>query len=290
MTSAEGAGPGLKSAAGLRRNPYLLDATRLTWVLRAAFENWLWPSALRLLASRLQNVIPRAGSVLYEQRLVLRTREGPRFRLRLRDLDGPAYVFGSGEYDFEVIDWSRVRTVVDAGAHVGGFTLWAARRANCRILALEPNPETYELLAENVRRAGILSRVTLFNAALAGGSGTRTLHTPPGPSHGDSVAIEKGGGSVEVRAMTLSELLASGGIEHVDLLKLDVEGAEYEVIKEIHLDLLRGAGVIMIECHDVPGQSPALIVDKLRAAGASVASDLEASGMLLAWREPPARR
>jgi len=86
--------------------------------------------------------------------------------------------------------------------------------------------------------------------------------------------------------MTLVEAIADAGYESVDFLKLDIEGAEYELFATASLSLLSQARLIVIECHLVEGATAQQLIDKLHMAGFAVASELTTSGLVLAWHEP----
>src|SRR6202011_6056602 len=152
-------------------------------LLESAFKNWRVPGYLGSIVYRIRRISPSLFDRLMNIRVVLKTREGPWLVARLRDVNGPAEVFGVGEYEIPGLDWSGVKYVVDAGAHVGGFSLWAAARSQCRILALEPNPATRALLQANGRIAKLDSRVEVRPWALAATKGTRRFHAA-----GDSAA------------------------------------------------------------------------------------------------------
>ena len=127
--------------------------------------------------------------------------------------------------------------VVDAGANIGVYTLLAARAAGPagRVIAFEPDPHTFEILSENVSRNG-LSNVVLVNGALAGEPGTMLLYQVPGHPALASLSSANARNSferVEVQVTTLDSALADLGIERVDVMKLDTQGAE--------IDILRGA-------------------------------------------------
>ena len=149
--------------------------------------------------------------------------------------------------------------VVDAGAYVGLYTLRAARLVGPRglVVSLEPLPESFAYLAANVRLNGLRNVVPL-RACLAGSSGVRTLYVPESTVNATLVkeyAETVGGtwGEVGVRALTLGDIVERLG--HVDLLKLDIEGAEAEVLESPGLDPHRVRRVV-VEVHvDVVGPS-----------------------------------
>jgi FkbM family methyltransferase len=202
--------------------------------------------------------------------LRLRTRNGPVLTARLRDLGGPTDVFGMGEYGFATVDWPDVRFVIDLGAHIGSFTVWAVTNYHCRALAVEPNPETFALLGRNVDRFG--GDVRCVQAAVARASGTRSL-TLGEDSAGNALASEPATTptrSVEVVAITLREAIEMAGFPSIDILKMDIEGAEHEILTNLHPGLLDGVRSVLVECHRVPGRSSEAIVQALAREGFSI--------------------
>ena len=255
--------------------------------MRSGFENWFWPSAAGKLALTLGAWTPRWSARLLDARVLLRARDGPRVRTRLRDIGSPVEVFGQREYDFSVIDWTRARAVVDLGAHIGAFVLWVAALGPARVFALEPNPEAGRLLAENLERAGLGGRVSWRPQAVAAQAGPRLLQVPPFSPSASLLAVPGAGAvGVEVEAVTLPQALAESGFDRVDVLKVDVEGAEYEVFADLPPGTLGRVGAVLVECHPLPGRGPGAVAEQLRGQGFRVASQPTRGGhqMLVAWR------
>src|SRR5438128_4623402 len=72
----------------------------------------------------------------------------------------------------------RCRTILDCGANVGIFSVWAARRrADARIVALEPFPATFAALEANIRENGLAHRVQCVPVGLAAAPGRRLIRT-----------------------------------------------------------------------------------------------------------------
>lgn len=127
---------------------------------------------------------------------------------------------------------------VDIGANVGIYTLAVATHlgAGGRILALEPNPPAFERLVFNVEatRAGRAEwpRVDAVALGIDAIEGEIDLHLDPENLGGSSVATHAAvaarttGGSVRIACRPLLALLREHAIEHVDALKIDIEGAE----------------------------------------------------------------
>jgi FkbM family methyltransferase len=165
----------------------------------------------------------------------------------------------------EVIEWGiyrpvfehvrNVRTVVDLGANVGLTSLcFAAHWPGCRIIAVEPNPETFGVLEQNLsalvkRGRGQLVRAAIWSreANLAGDSsvprekfnGFRVGEA----TAGDDTAADRYPG------ISMSWLMRRYGLEDIDLLKIDIEGAETELFRG-DISWLTRIGAIAIEFHE----------------------------------------
>jgi FkbM family methyltransferase len=210
-----------------------------------------------------------------------RMRDGSRMRCRIADGGGLLSVHVDRDYDIPGIDWPNVRTIVDIGAHVGGFTVWAALRAPAaRCLAVEPNPETFSMLVRNIRDNGLSDRVTAVNAAVAGAPGTGSLELIE-HSLGTRLA-RHGDGKVSVEVTTMRALMASAGMQQVDVLKIDCEGMEYEVFGSMDSADLARFRVVACEYHPEPGHDVVELDTLLRTAGFQVRRPEEPLGVLWA--------
>jgi FkbM family methyltransferase len=158
-------------------------------------------------------------------------------------------VFVGGEYGDYLPD-QPPRLIVDAGANVGSATLWFRERfPEARVIAIEPNPEAFERLQRNV---GDDPNVDVVNAALADSDGKASFALASRTSlQGRLGGGTNGAGVLEVDALTLgtvSERFAAGA--RIDLLKLNIEGAEWPVLARP----LANVGTIAMEVHEpVPG-------------------------------------
>jgi len=86
-------------------------------------------------------------------------------------------IFNENTYSFEI---SAEYTVIDIGAFIGGYTAYAAKKAQ-RVISFEPNPESFLLAQKNIRLNN-LNNVELYQMCVAGGSDKRELtiylHSP----------------------------------------------------------------------------------------------------------------
>jgi FkbM family methyltransferase len=122
--------------------------------------------------------------------------------------------------------------IIDAGGNIGMATLWFSLKfPNARITTVEPDPVTFELLKANIAD-NHLDRVTPLQVALADTAGSIEFFVDPdkpGSLTNSADVLRMSGNPVTVPAMRLSDLVDGP----VDLLKLDVEGAELEIVGEM---------------------------------------------------------
>jgi len=137
---------------------------------------------------------------------------------------------------------ARAKLFVDVGAEIGFYAYLAARCMpdGGKIIALEPDPVRCDLLRELL---GLCERVRIIEAAASDSRGTCTLSKPRGCSATEA-CVE--GESFEAATVALDELLAG---QQVDLVKLDVEGAEARVLFGMRGLLAQGRAVVLLECH-----------------------------------------
>ncbi|MFN7990613.1 MAG: FkbM family methyltransferase [Candidatus Micrarchaeia archaeon] len=145
--------------------------------------------------------------------------------------------------------------VIDIGAHIGAFSVFAAS-AGATVESFEPHPDNHRMLRANLRINGFAS-VKTHNAAVGGKEGRRRLFLPENESCCNSFFPQgKDLPSAEVDCTTLDKIVLGSGIRQVDLLKLDCEGAEYEILMSASDGALSRIRKISLEYHDglVPGR------------------------------------
>lgn len=120
-------------------------------------------------------------------------------------------------------------TFIDIGANIGAYSLFVAAKAgrSARILAVEPQPEVFARLAFNIAQ-NPFGTIKAVACALADKPGELTLFIDTANRGESSVRILRSTSTstIKVPAMTLLALVESEGYEHLDAIKLDVEGAE----------------------------------------------------------------
>ncbi|NTU83391.1 MAG: FkbM family methyltransferase [Chloroflexales bacterium] len=143
--------------------------------------------------------------------------------------------------------------VIDIGAGLGDFAIMVAKRhPQARVLAFEPFPESAALCRRNVA-LNAAANISLIECAVGGSSGTASLDISSPESVQYSTVSGAGSSSVAVQKRTLAEVFAEHGIDRCDLLKLDCEGAEFEILLTLDPALIARIEGISLEYHDGAG-------------------------------------
>lgn len=121
-------------------------------------------------------------------------------------------------------------TLLDIGAWVGPVTLWAARHANAHVVALEPDPEAYRQLVENIKENGLTGQVEAINAAASVAVGVVSLWSVD-DHWGESTSSMtlRNGIELKVPAVDIAAVVRSIG-PALSLVKCDIEGGETTIM------------------------------------------------------------
>jgi len=175
--------------------------------------------------------------------------------------------FVDGIYN-QFFSGSRINTAIDIGANVGLFTEWVLDRFgnDTRIIAVEPNSKA--CLSFESMHSG-KENVTLDKLAVTSTDG-ETIKLMINPENTLISSIEGNGEGYsdfeEIQTISLKGILKKYNLKEVDLLKVDVEGAEYDIFSSADGEVFRKFKHLLIEFHNSQGRAPALI-SKIVSAG-----------------------
>lgn len=206
----------------------------------------LWYDAI---ARWLTHRVPRtaARAIVRGHRVLVRDRLTPidafDFRLAVSPQDNIGHhLFYYGAYESEQVElWRRLlgngrdSVVLDVGANIGYYSLIAATHRNVRrVVSFEPNPLVLPALRYNVAlNPGVADKISIADVAVGDSDGVVKFYRNR-ESHNFGLGSMRAQGSdpvtVEVPLVRLDSFLPSQKLEHVDLIKIDVEGAEAAVI------------------------------------------------------------
>lgn len=152
-------------------------------------------------------------------------------------------------------------TVVDIGGHIGIFSLFASKRAKMgKIFCFEPNPNNFSLLQKHIEINNI-KNILCYNLAVSNNvkvkefyiaknryfTGRHSLLPYNGPSD-----------KILVKSTSLENIIKMNNIDRINFLKLDCEGAEFEILFNLKNDILNRIDRISMEFHNIDEKNNAI--------------------------------
>lgn len=142
--------------------------------------------------------------------------------------------------------------IVDIGANIGVFSVFAAQKTKNFVYAFEPVPENFVFLQKNIE-ANKVGNVKIFNCGISAKKGTENIDMN-GVSGGHFV-YGSGKGSenrkaMEIKVESLRNIMDENNIMEIDMLKIDCEGCEGKIFKSLPLEYLQRIKRISMEFHD----------------------------------------
>jgi FkbM family methyltransferase len=173
--------------------------------------------------------------------------------------------------DYKLLDpaITKAKTLIlDIGAHTGYFAIYAsALNPTTQILSFEPELSNFKLLKENLKQNRI-HNAKAKNLAVAGKEGTRTLILSE-DSHNHSLIEEAANNpkeTITIQTTTLDKILSNATT--CDLVKMDVEGAEYEILAATQPETFAKIKTLFIEYHEfTPDQNHKTLTRTLEKQG-----------------------
>jgi FkbM family methyltransferase len=258
-------------------SPDASNPVRRHWLTRgfvAVFVERRLPHRVQLILDRLAVLVGIPEKTLRIDRL--------RVRVRRRTVDEIFVQKVLVQADYNP-DGRRLNgAIVDIGANIGSFALYASQTAD-RVIAVEPEAENYRLLTENIRR-NALSHVTPIRAAVAAEPGVVQLNcTPQGGFHSIAFVHPTTTSVQSIKAITLPQILDEYGITRCSLLKLDCEGAEHQILLNLPYEYYARIDRIALEYHLSPDEDAAnaqlnALLVRLTAAGMSIDRNIRFTG------------
>lgn len=153
-------------------------------------------------------------------------------------------------------------TVIDVGAYTGNSSIYFAIQGAERVIALEPNPKSFEIAKENIKTNNLENKVILLPYALAKEDGEAEFRISTERPAASSLSfkplevIENIIGKkhyeqvIKVKTISINSLIDQFSIPTISLLKLDCEGCEYEIIPNISEEIYSRIENIVLEFHD----------------------------------------
>ena len=201
--------------------------------------------------------------------VVFETKAGLKIKIRVKSTDLMALtnVWMINEYDIESFKIDQDDIVIDVGAHIGLFSLLASQFCKAgKIFSFEPISENFDLLVSNLELNHI-ENIFPFNVGVSKNSGELNLFLNTDQS-AHSI-FSRSQESITVKSTSLQKIFDEKKISSCKLLKLDCEGAEYDIIDSLPVEYLDKIQNMAIEYH-LADTKPELIKNlilKIKNAG-----------------------
>jgi FkbM family methyltransferase len=173
----------------------------------------------------------------------------------------------------------RARCILDVGAGWGAFSVYAAARAPwARIVALEPHPADYSHLYDQLAANQLNQRVTALKLAVAAEAGAGWMDADRTAPRVIGRSAERPPSTVPVKAVTLLEALdralAITGADRIGLVKMDIAGAEHDILPHVAPEAISDVDGWVLSYH--PSGPKAPLFAALQRAGLRLEQDAEA--------------
>ena len=178
--------------------------------------------------------------------LVLRT--GNKFKIgHYLDALTIKEIFIDREYNIKL---DNPKTIIDIGANIGTFSVLIAQKyPRSKIYSYEPAKETFKLLKYNLKLNSTFN-VTANKLGVSKKSGSAIFYTYPASGLSSLSNKRKGAVREKVKLTTLGEIFKTENLRSLDLIKMDTEGAEYEILMNAPDNVLFKVKNIVLEYHD----------------------------------------
>ena len=240
------------------------DDLLLTKLVRPIFMYENWPDIYKIILNKYQG-----------QQIIYRLRNGVRFIANARSKDFLIIeeTWGAMSYVKYGIQINPTDVVVDIGAYIGDFTIYASRMAYAgKVLAYEPLLSTFQLLSKNIE-LNKSNNVDIFNVGISETNKKIKLFVPKNAEFGTSMMdITKYGECVEVEALAISmrEIITKNKLSKIDLLKIDCEGAEFEILSSTPKNIFSRIKQIVLEYHQLNDMKVTDLVELLQSMNYNV--------------------
>jgi FkbM family methyltransferase len=218
----------------LRRIPIVIvDLIKMLWRIR------LFKQPLQLVIAYFAQTSPP------ENKFELRSGHTIKLSSNEHDSLTVMVIFCRREYGAIVDD----SIVIDIGANIGVFSLYAALNGASKVYAYEPNPEAFQSLVDNIVINRLENVIIPFNFGVSG-IDNEVIFINNQSSPYNKVESTAGSDTFEINTISLKSILDSIGEPLVDLCKIDCEGAEYDVLFNTTGDYLTRIKNFRLEHHD----------------------------------------
>ena len=228
-----------------------------TWTISFVSDWWPYMSPRSILRLRDFELRSARGTLVNGRRLDLEMKSPIRGKISLREVGSDILTFDEvikeEVYKGVLTHLRHCETIIDLGANIGLTSLYfGSHYPSSKLFAVEPNPDTYEILTSNLKQLIEVGRCRTLKVAVWGDEKTLVADSSRPTGHYSAFATKeasKEGGEAIINGLPIQKIISSSGFHRIDLLKVDIEGAEVELFKG-DLGWLRRVRTIAIEFHN----------------------------------------
>ncbi|HEY2804717.1 MAG TPA: FkbM family methyltransferase [Gemmatimonadales bacterium] len=222
----------------------LVQILPASWLRRVGAWQWTGPLARRLVGA--------SSDWIRRQDVIISHGVGRGLRFNAAGAN-PGYALGTSEPEVQELIASLVKireVVYDIGANVGFYTVLCGRLVGPggAVFAFEPLAETARAAKHNAQLNGFV-QVTVFDKAVGAKAGTVRMALREESTWARLADASTEGPTITVQMITIDDLVKAGTIRPPDFIKIDVEGAELEVIEGMRETIRAHRPVILCEMH-----------------------------------------
>lgn len=142
--------------------------------------------------------------------------------------------------------------IFDVGANIGTFSLYAyGNNKHRKIYSFEPNQANYQVLVKNIELNNCSASVHPHMLGVASRSGCMDMMiSEESPTH-SMIVHQNVTNSVKIECTTIEDIMRRYGLEHIDFLKMNCEGSEYEIFYTMNQSTLKNIKKIRLEFHQI---------------------------------------
>lgn len=184
-----------------------------------------------------------------EENVILETKDQVKIMIRTNSTDimQLATVWLAEDYKIPKFEVNNNDIIIDIGAHIGLFSLFVSQNCkNGKIYCFEPVIENYNVLIKNIDLNKIKNIIPLNQAVSKNNENIKMYLNSDDSAHS---IFSSGKNFVQVKSTTIKSIFDDNKIDNCNLLKLDCEGAEYEIIDSIPDEYFLRINKLIIEYH-----------------------------------------
>lgn len=180
---------------------------------------------------------------------IIKTKNDLKIKLRTKstDLQAFANVWLLEEYKERGFEINNEDTIIDIGGHVGLFSMYASIKCKSgKIFTYEPIKENFQLMKENIQ-LNKLTNINIFNLGVSDKNGKKKIFLNKDSSGHSFYA--KTDQWIEINTISLNDIFKTNNIEKCHFLKLDCEGAEFEILEGLNEQYFEKIEKLCLEYH-----------------------------------------